>query len=588
MRMSPLLKSTDCAAKYLTLLVLIASLFVAADLLLPAQACAADWPQWRGPGRDGMAPESPPLATRWGPSGPKRVWQSEFPASEATNANFSSPVVAEGRVHLCLTLTVYDPDAPCHIKKSKQGGYDPSIPDTLKEKIETARTSTKRRRMEDDVIDARLNNTKQVNPLKAKIKDWAQDWIAANLSEQEQAKFGDYAKERLVRGRWAPSIKLIEKLASIVEKPFANRHALETWFQEQGITGAELVGARRAVTGDKKVSKDTILAFDADTGAKLWRADFPGTIEHWGLSGTPCVKNGRLYWVGSGGVYCLDVGTGQSVWHTPGREFRTNCSPAVEEGMVVFAAGGIRALDAATGEKRWSVPKEPKQEKSFCWTSNGSAAIRRVDGEARAVFSHGGKLMSLDIKTGHLHWQTSTSALMITPILRGDSLVIQGNFNRRGNGLTAFRLKPDGLEKQAETSGVVGSARGASPLLLPDGRALAFGKRGVICLNPAEGKTVFETTDYRGNMYNSPVYADGKVLMVVSKKLFLLQVEGNELRQLGSAALDLSNFASPAFVGGMLYTRGKGEHGQEVISCYDLRAPTMAASHPVNRSDKSE
>lgn len=44
---------------------------------------AADWNQWRGPNRDGVALNSPPLAEAWDPSGPPKLWQNtnDIPAS---------------------------------------------------------------------------------------------------------------------------------------------------------------------------------------------------------------------------------------------------------------------------------------------------------------------------------------------------------------------------------------------------------------------------------------------------------------------------------------------------------------------------
>ena len=34
----------------------------------------ADWPQWRGPNRNGVTHNSPPLASAWPDSGPKKIW----------------------------------------------------------------------------------------------------------------------------------------------------------------------------------------------------------------------------------------------------------------------------------------------------------------------------------------------------------------------------------------------------------------------------------------------------------------------------------------------------------------------------------
>lgn len=52
---------------------------------------AGDWPQWRGPNRDGRAPEDSTIPTAI-PAEPKRVWQLEI------GGGFSSPVVSGNRL----------------------------------------------------------------------------------------------------------------------------------------------------------------------------------------------------------------------------------------------------------------------------------------------------------------------------------------------------------------------------------------------------------------------------------------------------------------------------------------------------------
>jgi outer membrane protein assembly factor BamB len=69
-------------------------LFIVAALgVTLASAVAADWPQFLGPTRNGIAAESN-LATAWPAEGPKTVWQSDV------GQGFSSPVVSKG--HLIL------------------------------------------------------------------------------------------------------------------------------------------------------------------------------------------------------------------------------------------------------------------------------------------------------------------------------------------------------------------------------------------------------------------------------------------------------------------------------------------------------
>ncbi len=68
----------------------IAALIVA--LLVPA-ASSNDWPQWRGPTRDGIWQESG-LLDSFAAGAPKRVWRTEI------SNGYSGPTVAEGRVYV--------------------------------------------------------------------------------------------------------------------------------------------------------------------------------------------------------------------------------------------------------------------------------------------------------------------------------------------------------------------------------------------------------------------------------------------------------------------------------------------------------
>ena len=57
-------------------------------------AHAADWPQWRGPRRDGVSTETG-LLRQWPPEGPKLLW-----SVTGLGAGYSSPAIAKGRIYL--------------------------------------------------------------------------------------------------------------------------------------------------------------------------------------------------------------------------------------------------------------------------------------------------------------------------------------------------------------------------------------------------------------------------------------------------------------------------------------------------------
>ena len=66
----------------------------AAALLVAAGALAADWPQWRGPDRDGKSPETG-LLKSWSGGGPRQLWKVS-----GIGKGFSSPSIAGGKVFI--------------------------------------------------------------------------------------------------------------------------------------------------------------------------------------------------------------------------------------------------------------------------------------------------------------------------------------------------------------------------------------------------------------------------------------------------------------------------------------------------------
>jgi len=57
----------------------------------------ADWPQWRGPNRNSVAPNSPKLLDVWSKDGPSLAWQYPMFHSTPEDGGMGSPVVGEGK-----------------------------------------------------------------------------------------------------------------------------------------------------------------------------------------------------------------------------------------------------------------------------------------------------------------------------------------------------------------------------------------------------------------------------------------------------------------------------------------------------------
>ncbi|MEX1095908.1 MAG: PQQ-binding-like beta-propeller repeat protein [Planctomycetales bacterium] len=71
---------------------------------IAASADAADWNQWRGPNRDGAAPQSPRLIESLPEAGLGPAWITEPLSPRGGNGGWASPVVADGRVYVSLQL----------------------------------------------------------------------------------------------------------------------------------------------------------------------------------------------------------------------------------------------------------------------------------------------------------------------------------------------------------------------------------------------------------------------------------------------------------------------------------------------------
>src|ERR1043166_3199726 len=66
---------------------------IAAVLLISLTAAAGDWPQWRGPNRDGISSETG-LLTSWPAGGPRVVWKTT-----GLGEGYSSFSIVKGRLY---------------------------------------------------------------------------------------------------------------------------------------------------------------------------------------------------------------------------------------------------------------------------------------------------------------------------------------------------------------------------------------------------------------------------------------------------------------------------------------------------------
>src|SRR5437870_7449516 len=77
-------------------------LVVCVGLIGSSWALAADWPQWRGPNRDGVSQETG-LLKEWPKEGPTMLWQVKDLGS-----GYSTPSVVGGRLYVIANTGLQD------------------------------------------------------------------------------------------------------------------------------------------------------------------------------------------------------------------------------------------------------------------------------------------------------------------------------------------------------------------------------------------------------------------------------------------------------------------------------------------------
>jgi len=506
---------------------------------------ATDWPQWRGPTRDGIAPAGPKLLDKWPAEGPPLVWKSEFiPGNE--DGGCGSVVVADGKAFVYVNWR-----GPVALTTAKliEYGWIEGIPEDLAKKIESARSSPAR---------SKLKTEAEVGTY---IKEFA-----ANLDSKQAEQYADYIKLRLGKqAAWGnyPWSRL-EGWAKLRDKEV---RTLEELCVAMGVPVFHL----EALTGSLNMNRtctDSVLCLDAATGKTLWRKDFPAPPPNgrhtygWPASSTPAVADGKCYVQGSAGLYCLAVKDGSVIWQKP-TDF-SNSSPLVFANAVFVMHGdALAAFGAEKGELLW---KQPKLSRAY----NFSVAKWTADGQDYLLGLTNDHFFCVNPKTGAILWQAPGGHYegSTTPSVSGDFATFRGN-----GGVYGFKITPQGATQLWKTP--PGAWRSSSALLDKDcvyDLCCDF----LRCLDAKTGEVKWQKKEVN-NHYASPILADGMILCPSGGRdyLYMLLLKATPEKQDSLGCFGKSQdgrhnvccCSTPALADGRLYLRLK-----DGIACYDLTA----------------
>lgn len=364
-------------------------------LVIVACAWAGDWPDWRGPKRDGTSPEKN-LPTRWSPAGENLAWRVPY-------GGRSTPVVANDRVYLLNTVGERD---------------------TLQERV-----------MALDANSGKVVWEYRYNVFLSDVPPHRAAWSspAVDLETGNVYTFGVggmlHAFDRNGKVVWQRS--LAEEVGLVTT------HGGRT---VSPVVEGPLVIVSGVTTGwgDQSRAAHRFMAYDKVSGEPVW-INSPGGRPFDTTYSPPNVADvdgTRLFIAGGsdGTAHAMKVWTGESAWRyeISKRGLNTgvvlNGTTAIvshsEENLDTSEMGLLAAIDA---KARGQIGKEQIKWQVKGWQGGFSSPV--VDGDRLYQVDNGANLFAFDVNTGKTLWQQNLGTIQKASGVLADGKIYVGSEN---------------------------------------------------------------------------------------------------------------------------------------------------------------
>lgn len=506
-------------------------------LLVFTSFSLADWPQWRGPNRDGVSTDTAPIAETFPETGLKKVWESDFIPSDHYGGH-GSPVIAGEQAFMSVVWHERVPSEKREIDTEvmQQLNYRGVSPELMKKMEET-----------------RLNLPAMRG---AKFDEWMIEWRKANLTPKEDVSLGKWAESRFKAGKTALPLEELAKVSKREGKPFANADEFKKWIEDEKFSQPVKDKLLSAVPNTIRVAKDVIVCLDMNTGKQVWKFESEGKPTGRGSSSTAAVVDGRVFAACSTHLYCVNQKDGKLLWKMPLLTQGPAPSPLIVGDTLYMAAGNAQAYSVADGKLLW--------EQKAARSSAGSPTLwTPASGEPVLLVVGNNAVYGLSPKDGKVLWEVEGGG-QSTPVTQGDWLVIYSG--AKDVGLRAYQWQKAGPPKTAWSNFWVTLRYSGSPIIHEDHVYLMCGGKHQ-CVELATGKVSWAENEVNSTI-TSPIMADGKLMVFENNgtHLRIVKAAPGAYAQLARPKIEGMGCTSPALSNGRLIVRQR-----EKLVCFDLR-----------------
>lgn len=610
--------------------------FLVAVICLTAMTAAAlgqipsgpkDWPQWRGPNRDGINSEMG-LLKEWPEGGPVVLWQVD-----SVGVGYSSIAVKDGRIFtqgdlngvehvICLsvedgkTLWAVQPEpvaralsekVESEFKRMDQNGdgkideaealarlgwkfndFDEPAESDVDVKSLAEERAERLFKALDENGDAMLSYAEAGNAFRdyfaridakdeeadvVKLAYLRTDSLMARLDKDEDGKI---SREESRRSELDRNFGRADQRDPATSKGdnLVTRNELKQYLEkfEAGRDGMLSLSELAQYYVKNRPGSDGILTAEDLRGYYGGYRNGQGD----GPRGTPTVDGDRVYTEGGNGdVTCLDAGSGKTIWHVNLREdfgggrpsWGYSESPLIVENMVVLTPGGkngtVAALDKRNGQ--------------LIWRSSGinegahysSAVLAEIGGIPEIVQFARESVFGVTLDEGKLMWKYSGAnngtANVATPIVDNGHVFASSAYGT-GGGLAKISTDGDG-QKAEEVYFEKKMANHHGGIVKVGDYMYGFGSGGLLCMNYLTGEIAWQARSVRKG---SLVVADGMLYLLGERhEVALAEASPEAYVEHGRFKIEphgRPSWAHPVVIDGRFYIRD-----QQSLTAYDVR-----------------